>query len=112
MSEQQATLLPPVFFLIGPPGSAKGTVGCYLCDTFHLHSIVAGDLLRNEVKEGTKIGKEVIGPLLADGKIIPSEITIELIKKKVLEKSKEKIVVVGDADKNKDEKQEPCVILP
>ena len=92
-TDQPQQQLPPIIFEIGPPGVGKGVVGAYLSNLFNLHTIVAGDLLRNEVKAGTKIGKEIIGPLLADGKIIPSEITIELIKKKVFEKSQEKFLV-------------------
>lgn len=77
--------LPPCFFIIGPPGSSKGTICSYLAPMFNLAHIVAGDLLRDEVKNNTQIGREIIGPLLADGKIIPSEITIKLIVNKVLE---------------------------
>jgi adenylate kinase family enzyme len=91
-------LLPPIFFIIGPPGSSKGTLCSYLAPMFNLAHIVAGDLLRDEVKNNTTIGREVIGPLLADGKIIPSEITIQLINNKVLE--------VANKNKNKNNKND------
>lgn len=78
--------LPPIFFLIGPPGSAKGTVSSYLSPLFgNIPHVVAGDLLRDEVKNNTQLGKDIIGPILAKGQIVPSEITIGLVTKKVLE---------------------------
>ena len=42
--------------LFGPPGSGKGTQAEHLKEHFQLLHISTGDLLRNEIANGTKLG--------------------------------------------------------
>jgi len=44
----------------------------------------AGDLLRDEVKNGTEIGREC-EQLMKDGKLVPVEVTLKLIKQAMKE---------------------------
>ena len=78
---------PEVIFLLGGPGSGKGTLGEKIAETFEYKPISAGDLLREEKERpGSKNGA-LIKEYQAEGKIVPSEITIGLIKAKILELS-------------------------
>jgi adenylate kinase family enzyme len=46
-----------------------------------------GDLLRDEVKKGTEIGREC-EQLMKDGKLVPVEVTLKLLKKAMKEGKK------------------------
>jgi len=68
-----------VIFVVGPPGSGKGTQCQKLHQEFGFLHLSAGDLLRAEAKTGTERGNMVAG-ILKSGTIVPSHITIELLK--------------------------------
>ena len=65
---------------IGGPGAGKGTQCANLVDEFGLIHLSAGDLLRAERKSGSK-DAELINNYIKEGKIVPVEITVALIKK-------------------------------
>jgi len=67
---------------LGPPGSGKGTQAKLLADKFSIPHISVGDLLRDEVRQGTEIGKRV-KELINAGKLAPNELTIELTRKRL-----------------------------
>ena len=62
-----------VFF--GPPGSGKGTQAKLLKDKFNIPHISLGDMLRDEVRVGSVIGKKA-GELMNAGRLVPDEFTI------------------------------------
>lgn len=64
--------------LMGPPGSGKGTQGERLAGALGAEHIVAGDLLRTEVEDGTAIGKEVAA-YLARGDLAPDSTVIDIV---------------------------------
>jgi UMP-CMP kinase len=69
-----------VVFVLGGPGAGKGTQCQLLSDNLGWSHLSAGDLLR---AERTKVGSEladVINANISAGKIVPSEITVKLIK--------------------------------
>lgn len=66
----------------GPPGSGKGTQAKLLTDKFNLPHISLGDILREEVRQGTDLGKR-IKVLIDAGKLAPNEITIALTEKRL-----------------------------
>ena len=43
--------------IFGPPGAGKGTQAQNIVNKFKLNQVSTGDLLRNEVKNQTDIGK-------------------------------------------------------
>ncbi|KAG0579308.1 hypothetical protein KC19_4G089500 [Ceratodon purpureus] len=74
----------PIIFVLGGPGSGKGTQCDRIVRDFGYLHLSAGDLLRDEVKYGTEIGQEC-EQLMKDGKLVPVEVTLKLIKKAMKE---------------------------
>ena len=65
--------------IFGPPGAGKGTQAIKIVKTFNLYQISTGDLLRNEVKNQTPIGKDIEN-IISKGDFATDEIVNELIK--------------------------------
>jgi adenylate kinase len=64
--------------LFGPPGSGKGTQSERLIAKYGLKHLSTGDLLRTEIAGQTPLGMAVKN-LMAEGKLVPDEIVIEMI---------------------------------
>ena len=45
--------------IFGPPGAGKGTQAQNIVNKFNLYQISTGELLRNEIKNQSEIGKEI-----------------------------------------------------
>lgn len=71
-----------IFFVLGGPGSGKGTQCTRLVERFGFDHFSAGDLLRAEVKSGSDQG-EMIDNMIKEGKIVPGHITIGLLRKAI-----------------------------
>ena len=69
---------------IAPPAAGKGTQAAIIKDKFNIAHISTGDLLREEVKKGTELGK-VLSEQMKSGKLISDEIVTDLLKKRLLE---------------------------
>lgn len=68
-----------VIFVLGGPGSGKGTQCSKLVNDFNFVHLSAGDLLRAEqAKEGSEYG-ELIKHYIKEGLIVPQEVTIMLL---------------------------------
>ncbi|RAH69003.1 uridylate kinase ura6 [Aspergillus aculeatinus CBS 121060] len=68
-----------VVFVLGGPGSGKGTQSANLVRDYGFTHLSAGDLLRAEqVREGSQAG-ELIRTYIREGKIVPMEITVKLL---------------------------------
>lgn len=83
MSTEQKPRFSPtditVVFLLGGPGSGKGTQSTNLVRDYAFIHLSAGDLLRAEqVREGSQYG-ELIRTYIKEGKIVPMEITVALL---------------------------------
>jgi len=74
---------PLVVFVCGGPGSGKGTNCTRLAEEFNYCHLSAGDLLRAEVAAKSKRGME-LETIMLEGKLVPDEITIELLKNAML----------------------------
>jgi len=70
--------------IFGPPGAGKGTQAKNISKKFNLHQISSGDLLRNEVKKNSEIGKE-IESIIAKGDFATDYIVNKLIKNVALD---------------------------
>ena len=68
------------FFVLGGPGCGKGTQCANLVRDYGFVHLSAGDLLREERASGSK-DAELIQKIIDEGKIVPVEITVNLIKK-------------------------------
>ena len=64
--------------LFGPPGAGKGTQAKYLVNKFNGFQISTGEILRNEIKKNTDVGKKIINDM-NDGKFVSDEIVNNLI---------------------------------
>jgi adenylate kinase len=67
---------------VAPPAAGKGTQSELLVKKYGLVHISTGDLLREEVKEQTELGKSIEG-LMSSGQLIGTEIVTELLKKRL-----------------------------
>jgi adenylate kinase len=72
--------------LFGYPGSGRGSQGRALAKAYGLEYIATGPMLEQEIAKKTNIGKQ-ISQLYESGKLVPDEIVVKLIEKK-LEQSK------------------------
>ncbi|CAD5214128.1 unnamed protein product [Bursaphelenchus xylophilus] len=73
-----------VVFVLGPPGSGKGTQCARIQEKFGFVHLSAGDLLRAErQREGSEFG-ELIETHIKNGSIVPVEITCKLIENAML----------------------------
>lgn len=71
---------PSIYFVMGGPGSGKGTQCEKLTQNYGMVHLSAGDLLRAEVKSGSAEGKK-IAKIIEEGKIVVSETTVGLLRK-------------------------------
>jgi adenylate kinase len=65
--------------LLGPPGAGKGTQAKFIAKKFNLYQLSTGDLLREEIKNKTEIGKK-IKHVIAHGDFVVDEIVNQLLK--------------------------------
>jgi len=68
--------------LFGPPGAGKGTQAEFIIKSFGLIHLSTGDLLRNEIAEGTRLGLEAKS-YMDKGELVPDEVVIGMIKSKL-----------------------------
>jgi adenylate kinase len=64
--------------LLGPPGAGKGTQADRLREDFSIPHISTGDMLREQVSEGTELGKEA-KRYMDSGDLVPDEVIIGMI---------------------------------
>ncbi len=83
MINVKSIIKPKVLFVLGPPGSGKGTQSELISKAFKMFHISAGDLLREEMSKDQSIHKTIINDYILNGRIVPVEITCELIKNKI-----------------------------
>ena len=81
--------------IFGPPGAGKGTQAKYLVKKINGFQVSTGDMLRDEIKKNSEIGKKIINDM-NDGKFVSDDIVNELIKKVIFdEKYKNKLIFDG-----------------
>ena len=73
--------------ILGPPGSGKGTVSEQLAKDFHLLHVSVGDLLRQEAKRKTPLGKE-ISSYIDQGNLVPYKMAVAIAKRAIGKKKK------------------------
>lgn len=72
-----------ILVLYGPPGAGKGTIAQYLLDNYNVVHFSTGNLLRNEVKNDTAIGKKVAS-ILGSGGLVDDDIVNTVIESNLL----------------------------
>ena len=81
--------------LFGPPGAGKGTQAKYLVKKLNGYQISTGDILREEIKKDTEIGKKIINNM-NEGKFVSDEIVNSLLKPYIFDlNKKQKLIFDG-----------------
>ena len=81
--------------LFGPPGAGKGTQARYLVKKLNGFQVSTGDMLRDEIKKDTEIGKKIINDM-NDGKFVNDEIVNKLIENVISDpQKKDKLIFDG-----------------
>ena len=64
--------------IFGAPGAGKGTQSDKLIEKYGLGHISTGDVLRNEIKNGTELGKTAKG-YIDNGQLIPDDLMVTIL---------------------------------
>jgi adenylate kinase len=70
------------FILFGPPGVGKGTQAKRLASHYEIPHLSTGDLLREAIRQGTELGKQV-KPLMDAGQLVPDELVIRIVEERL-----------------------------
>ena len=64
--------------IFGAPGAGKGTQSDLMIEKYGFNHISTGDVLRNEIKNGTELGKTAKG-FIDNGQLIPDELMVNIL---------------------------------
>ena len=78
--------------LFGPPGAGKGTQAKSLVKKLNGFQISTGEMLREEIKKDSDIGKKIINNM-NDGKFVNDEIVNKLIENVIFDLAKKKSLI-------------------
>ena len=98
--------------MLGAPGTGKGTVAKVLAKRLGMPHISTGDMFREQIKNGTELGKEA-NDYISKGLLVPDELTIRIVKDRLSQPDTEngvilldsvcmKLIAVGESVKNLD----------
>ena len=73
--------------IFGPPGAGKGTQAKNLVEKLNSFQVSTGDMLREEIKKDTEIGKKIINSM-NEGKFVEDEIVNNLLQKIIFDSNK------------------------
>lgn len=68
--------------ILGPPGAGKGTQSSQIVDKYNVAHISTGDILRENIANGTELGKKAKS-YMDEGKLVPDEIILGLMEDKL-----------------------------
>ncbi|KAL4389904.1 hypothetical protein AHAS_Ahas03G0091700 [Arachis hypogaea] len=85
---------PFITFVLGGPGSGKGTQCIKIVETFGFKHLSAGDLLRREMVSNSEYGSMILNTI-KEGRIVPSEVTVKLILKEMESSDNHKFLIDG-----------------
>ena len=71
--------------LFGPPGAGKSTQAKRLADFYGIQHISTGDILRENIREGTELGLAA-KDYMDRGELVPDEVLIGIVKNRLMEK--------------------------
>ncbi len=70
--------------LLGPPGAGKGTQAERLCEICATPHISTGDILRENIREGTELGREA-QQYMDRGELVPDSVVIGIVRDRLAE---------------------------
>ncbi len=68
--------------LLGPPGAGKGTQAGRVSDSFGIPQISTGDILRENVRTGTRLGERARA-FMEKGELVPDGLIVDLIAERI-----------------------------
>jgi adenylate kinase len=78
LNEQEIRIKMKNIVIFGAPGSGKGTQSDLMIGHYGLGHISTGDVLRDEIKKGTELGKTA-QQYIDNGQLIPDELMISIL---------------------------------
>ena len=84
---------------IAPPAAGKGTISSRVREAYKIPHISTGDLLRDEIKNETKLGIE-IKDAMARGEFVSDEVITKLLKKRLSSKDAKKGYILDGYPRN------------
>ncbi|MBI5392251.1 adenylate kinase [Candidatus Woesearchaeota archaeon] len=75
-----------ILIMLGPPGAGKGTQAEKIMKKFAIPQISTGEMIRNEIKAGSELGKKVKA-IVDAGNLVSDDIMIEIIKSRISQKN-------------------------
>jgi len=85
--------------LLGPPGAGKGTQAKTLAQRLKLPHISTGDLLRQNVSQGTALGKQA-KDFMNKGALVSDELVIQMLNQRVSQSDIEKGFILDGYPRN------------
>ena len=67
---------------LGPPGAGKGTQAEYITDDYNVVQLSTGDILRENRKQGTDLGKKA-QEYMDKGELVPDDIIVDMIREEL-----------------------------
>ena len=80
--------------IMGPPGGGKGTISKKILKDFPFDHLSTGDILRQHVRDGTALGKEVEG-VLSSGGLVPDALIVKLVLEEVSNRGSNRLLLDG-----------------
>ena len=96
--------------LLGPPGAGKGTQAKFIAKKFNLYQLSTGDLLRDEIKNKTEIGKK-IDHIIAHGDFVVDKIVNQLLKTVIKNSSNRNNIIFDGYPRNISQAENLEIIL-
>jgi len=96
--------------IFGPPGAGKGTQSDKIASKYQLFKISTGDLLRNEIKKGTLLGKK-IEENVNSGTLVSDNTINDLIEKIVSDKKYENKIIFDGYPRNVQQAKKLNILL-
>ncbi|KAL2940734.1 UMP-CMP kinase 3 [Bienertia sinuspersici] len=83
-----------IVYVLGGPGSGKGTQCSKIVQHLGFTHLSAGDLLQTEVNSGSQTGK-MIQEFKKEGKLVPSEVIVKLLQQAMQQSGNRKFLIDG-----------------
>merc|ERR1712079_556644 len=85
----------PIIWLMGGPGSGKGTQCDRICVKYGYTHLSSGDILRFEVMSGSARGRQLY-QMMANGEAVPNEVVNDLLAEAMVKKAEAFVKDIGE----------------